>query len=141
MFANFPSRLSISIFMFMKSFKLAFRNGVHLIIFDSQRLKSRLIYDWTIYNCYCFFKLTLISQLIMQIYTRKKDVELRVRMYPSQCQDIVLNLCFKSCNFISHIAMILMTLLSRHNQMRYNKPVLFFSSTKKCARFKFVGSV
>lgn len=62
-------------------------------------------------------------------------------MNPPYCYHIVLNLGFEQLNFISHVAVVLMALLSWHYQMCNEEVAIFLSSCQNCTSLHFNGSV
>ena len=64
-----------------------------------------------------------------------------MRVYPTKGDDIMLDLCFEHLYLISHIAMILGSLLSWHNEMRYHEVTFFLPASENSTSLYFDFSV
>ena len=119
MLAFLPGGASACILVFVEPFGLATHYGRKLVVFHSESSVARLTDDWTVDDRDGLCKLLLVPQLIMQVDTTQENIKLRMSVDPADCDEVVVHLCLEQADLVSHVALVLLSLLPWHDQMGY----------------------
>ena len=103
---------------------LAVLYGLHELVLHAENLDLGSAVNWRVYYRNRLWQNLLVAELVVDVDCTQEQVELRVSVDPTDCQQAATLLCIKQGHLICYDELVLLSVLLWHNQSsNYEIPV------------------